>query len=143
MCCLFPKLENTVKRIPDRKRYRQNPLTIADKLLNRRLELHLLQKEVAQILYVTEDTITNWELGRYEPQVQHYPAIISFLGYFPFSIESDTLGGKLCEFRYKNGLSHKNMGKLLGVDASTIGSWERNKNSPQGKTRKNLLELFA
>jgi len=55
----------------------------------------------------------------------------------------ESMPGKIKRYRIVNGLSHKNMGKLLGVDASTIGSWERNKNSPQGKILKNLLELFT
>ncbi len=88
------------------------------------MDRSLLQKEVAKIVGVSEDCITYWENGRSEPQIQFMPYIIEFLGYMPIELNTSTLGGKIKAYRIKHGLSHKRMGKILGVDGSTIGVWE-------------------
>jgi DNA-binding XRE family transcriptional regulator len=116
--------------------------TIGDHLKKRRIEFGLLQKEVADQLKVSEDTVTYWENNRVQPMIHHMPVIIQFLGYNPFVIERKTLGGKIKYYRYVNGLSHKALGKLLFVNASTIGSWEINEFAPQPKTHKKLLTLI-
>lgn len=60
------------------------PKTIGDKIRNRRIELNLFQKEVAQIMGVSEDCITYWENDRSIPQKRYSKKIIGFLGYNPF-----------------------------------------------------------
>ncbi len=102
----------------------KNPITIGDHIKNQRLKLHQFQKDVAKIFDVSTDTITNWENNRGVPQIQYYPTLIKFLGYLPFEIDISTPAGKLKEYRFKLGISHKKMGKILGVDGSTISSWE-------------------
>lgn len=49
----------------------------------RRLELNLLQREVAQRLGVKTDTILNWEHNRTTPTLRYLPRVIAFLGYDP------------------------------------------------------------
>lgn len=49
----------------------------------RRLDLGLLQREVAARLGVTESTVTNWELNRTSPKIRFLPGIIALLGYDP------------------------------------------------------------
>ena len=56
-----------------------NPQTLGEKIRNRRLELGLLQKDVAKIIGVCEDSITGWENARVKPLVKYYPSISSFL----------------------------------------------------------------
>ena len=58
--------------------------TIGDHIRARRLDLGLLQKDVAEIIGVTTDTITNWEKGRNQPMIWHYLKIKKFLGCSPF-----------------------------------------------------------
>jgi DNA-binding transcriptional regulator YiaG len=101
----------------------------------------LFQKDVAATLKVGEDTVTYWENNRAKPVIHHLPGIIKFLGYNPLLIERETLGGKIKYYRYVNGLSHKAMGKLMKVDASTVGSWESNKSVPKFSMF-NQLELL-
>lgn len=60
-------------------KYVPNPVTLGDKLRNRRLELGLLQKDVARLLRVSEDTVTYWENNRYEPSAKYYTRIHLFL----------------------------------------------------------------
>jgi len=102
------------------------------------MELKLLQKDVSIICRVTEDCITNWEKNRSFPQVQFFPQIIQFLGYLPFEVDSSTLSGKLKAYRYMNGFSQKQMGKILKVDGGTICSWELGENKPHKEMLKKL-----
>lgn len=96
----------------------------------RRLELKQLQKDVAAFIGVTEEAVMYWETGFAEPQIQHAPKVIQFLGYNPFPYETETFGGRLKLYRLLHGLSHKKMGKLLGVDGATISTWETNRFKP-------------
>jgi len=56
--------------------------TLGDHIRARRLDLGLHQKDVAGIIGVTTDTITNWEKGRNQPMHWHYPKINNFLGFY-------------------------------------------------------------
>jgi len=63
--------------------YPEFPLAIGEHIRKRRMDLGLLQREVAEIIGVVEPTIWNWEHG-VEPELQYNPKIIKFLGYAPF-----------------------------------------------------------
>lgn len=120
--------------------YPENPVTIGDHIRKKRIQLKLLQKDVAKICGVTEDCITNWEKGRSIPQIQYFPNIINFLGYLPFEVELTTLSGKLKAHRQINGLTQRQLGKILGVDGTTVCSWELKQNEPNNEV---LLKLCA
>jgi len=85
------------------------------------------QGDVGKIIGVSTDCITYWENNRSFPMIHHMPQIVKFLGYDPIIIETSDLAGQLKNYRLKHGLSHKKLGKILGVDASTVGAWEKNK----------------
>ncbi|MFQ6616496.1 MAG: helix-turn-helix transcriptional regulator [Fidelibacterota bacterium] len=53
--------------------------TLGDRLRKRRLDLGLLQKDVAKRLRVSEETVVNWELNRTKPQVRLRGKLINFL----------------------------------------------------------------
>jgi transcriptional regulator with XRE-family HTH domain len=76
------------------------PKKIGEHIRKRRLDLGLLQLEVATMIEVTESTIWNWEHGT-EPELRHMPKIIEFLGYVPFECPGDPLG-KLRYFKLVN-----------------------------------------
>lgn len=106
------------------------------------MELKLLQKDVAKICGVTGDCIVNWETNRTEPQIKFFPNIIKFLGYLPFKINTNTFPGRLTAYRCINGLSQKNLGKIIGVDASTVCSWEVGESKPQKGMLKKLAVML-
>jgi len=116
--------------------------TLGDHLRKRRLNLNLLQKEVAQKIGVDKASIYNWENNRISPSIYSIPKIIGFLGYVPFDIKTKTLEEKIKTYRLILGLSQKKLANLLGIDVSTIGHWERGKNSPQKRHLKNLTTFF-
>jgi len=64
---------------PYGNKYVITPITFGDKIRNRRIELNLLQKDVAVIIGVCEDTITYWENNRVTPQEKHFKKIQFFL----------------------------------------------------------------
>ena len=59
--------------------------TLGDHIRKKRLDLGLLQKEVARLLGVDTDSVTNWEKNRYVPRRHLIPRIVEFLGYVPLS----------------------------------------------------------
>ena len=121
-------------RKPLGDKYVVSPVTLGDKIRNRRLESHLLQKDVAVIFGVTEDCITNWENNLFEPETRYLPGIIQFLGYIPFTMNLENFNERLHYCRLTLGFTHKQMGQLLKVNGSTIGVWEQNKHLPRAKT---------
>ena len=104
--------------------------TLGDHIRKRRIETNRMQQDVAALIGVSEDCVTNWENNRFQPQIQFYPKIISFLGYYPFVGETETIGGVLLMSRRLHGFSHKRMGELVGADGSSIRRWERNLTVP-------------
>ena len=71
-------------RKPCPKGYPAQLNTLGDHMRKRRLDLGLLQREVAEKIGVTESTIWNWEANLSTPQQRFIPRIIAFLGYeFP------------------------------------------------------------
>ncbi|MDN3581894.1 helix-turn-helix transcriptional regulator [Mucilaginibacter flavus] len=109
------------------KHYEDDPQTIGEHIRKKRIKNNLLQREVAIILMVSEDTLTYWENERSHPQIHHYPAIISFLGYYPLDHETESFGGKLKQIRYFHGLTFKECARRLSVSVDAAKRWEQGK----------------
>lgn len=92
---------------------------------------------------ISEDTITLWENGRAMPQVHLYPKVIEFLGYFPFDIDTSTLGGKIKKYRLLNGVSQEELAKQLGVNESTVFHYENGKHKPLGNILVKLKPILS
>lgn len=136
----FSKLDKNIDK-PLGSKLLTNPVTIGEKLKNRRLELGLLQKDVAKIVGVCEDSITIWENNRSEPYVSYYPNIINFLGYVPFEVDVSTLGGQIKMHRFLHGLTQEQLALKLNINESTVYYYENNKHKPLPKTCKKLNRL--
>jgi len=93
---------------------------LGDHIKAARLDRGLLQREVAEIMGVSEASISNWELNHRPPFISCYPKIIAFLGYIPFPPPNKSLAQQSLYYRKINGLSQEKLSKLIGVDASTI-----------------------
>jgi len=101
--------------------------TVGDHIRRRRLELKLLQSEVAKQLGVKTDTILNWEHNRTAPTLRHIPKVIAFLGCNPTIEDPKTLGEKVLQYRKSHGLSQKQLAKRIRIDPTTLSRLERNK----------------
>ncbi len=101
--------------------YPTNPVTIGDHIRKRRMDLGFLQKEVAEIIGVTESSVWNWEHGT-EPELQYYPKIIRFLGYVPFKCPDDTVG-RLAWYRKVNGITVVELGQRMNIHPDQLYDW--------------------
>jgi DNA-binding XRE family transcriptional regulator len=100
------------------------------------------QKDVGKQLGVSTDCVTYWENNRSKPMIHQVPRIVEFLGYNPLSIDQTSLAGRVKNYCIQNGLSHKKLGKILGVNASAIGAWEKN-HPISRKNYDRLIKLFV
>ena len=105
---------------PERKPYPKELKTYGDHLRKKRLDLNLSQPQVAKIINVTTDSITNWELNRTEPNLNHIPKIISFLGYSPLFNENE-----IKNYRIQKGMSQNELAETLNIDPTTLSRIER------------------
>jgi transcriptional regulator with XRE-family HTH domain len=115
-------------------RYPKQINSLGDHIRARRLDLKLLQTQVANQIGVHEQTITGWEVNATVPEVRYMPAIIQFLGYNPLP-EPNTIPERLATVRRALGLSQRKMAGKLGVDPGTLMGWEAGRHQP---TRKSL-----
>lgn len=119
-----------------------NPVTLGEKLRNRRLELGLSQGQVAKILETDLQYVYAWENNHNKPIISKLPKIIKFLGYFPFDFDTMSFGGKLKKYRYIHGLSQRQVSKLLNVDSSVIRHFETKSRQPMTKHQRRIFELI-
>jgi transcriptional regulator with XRE-family HTH domain len=114
--------------------------TIGDHLRKRRLDLGLLQREVARQIGVTKCTVQYWETNRVAPALRFRPRITSFLGYDACTQRTtESVTEQLRSYRERFGLSRKKLAALLGIDPSNITGWETGRHRPTKKS----LELIA
>ena len=109
--------------------------TIGDHIRAWRLDNHLLQVDVANILNVCEDTVVGWEMRETTPTMRQMPGIIGMIGYLPVKINTRTFGGGITHYRYMLGITPKQFGLLVSSDASTVRDWENGKHTPPKKKR--------
>ena len=114
--------------------------TIGDHLRKRRLDLGLLQREVAKEIGVTKCTIQYWETNRVTPALRFRSKIAIFLGYeYNADSKYESSGEKVRAYRERLGLSRKRLASLIGTDRSNITGWETEKHQPTLKS----LDLIA
>ncbi|MBX3479420.1 MAG: helix-turn-helix domain-containing protein [Caulobacter sp.] len=91
------------------------------------------QTDAAKEIGVAVETIGNWETGSSEPDASHYPAIIRYLGYEPWS-EPATIADALAAERRRRGLSIAGAAITAEVDEGTFRRWESGEWNPQRKS---------
>jgi len=120
----------TIPRVYDQQNgYPESPKKIGEHIRKRRMDLKLLQRNVAGIIGVTECTIYNWENGERKPETKYIPRIIDFLGYIPFECPGDILG-RLSYFKRIKGLTFRGLEKLMGRDHEQLSNWLSSQKKP-------------
>ena len=99
---------------PRPERYLKQLNTLGDHIRARRIDLGLLQRQVAEQIEVCNATITNWERNESTPVIRNMPAIIRFLGYDPL-LPAESLPERPRSARRKLGLTQRKMADRLGV----------------------------
>lgn len=118
---------------------------LGDHIRRRRLELDLLQKDVAEKIGTHVQTVCNWERSDTSPALSWLPGIIRFLGYDPRPMPQE-IGQRLRHHRQRRGQSQKELAAVLGIDPSILSWWERGEREPTGELRNrvdNVLNCHA
>ena len=129
-----------IEQKPLSKAYPRQLKTLGDHLRKKRLDLKLLQKQVALTLGAEEATIWNWENNYSSLKLHYMPKIVKFLGYVPSNGELKTLGDRIVSYRCFHGITQKELAKSLSVDPGTLSCWERNKGRPLKKLLTKLTD---
>jgi DNA-binding transcriptional regulator YiaG len=118
---------------PQSEHYPREIKRLGDHIRARRLDLKLLQRQVAEQIGVNGATITNWERNASTPVTRYIPAIIRFLGYDP-APPPTSLPDRLVAVRRKLGLTQREMAERVGVDPCSLRDWESGHHRPTGKS---------
>lgn len=140
VCCLFVKSCLRAKR-PINPAYPKELNTLGDNLRKVRLDRDLSQSEVAKILKVTTDTITNWELNRHEPPTRLAKRIIEFIGYVPFDGYEQSIGRQLYLARLVSGMTQRQVAKKIGCNSSSVRYIELDQRRLQYRLRLSVTEF--
>jgi site-specific DNA recombinase len=127
-----PLMLPLVRTLPSRQLSPQKLETLGDHLRHKRLELGLLQRQVAEQMGVDTGTLHNWEKNRCQPHLRHMPAVLRFLGYRPLA-ETDNWAHRLVQGRRILGLTQKQAARQMGVVQCTLARWERGERQPGGE----------
>jgi len=95
--------------------------------------LKLTKRQLSLNLNVSDITIYLWEKNKVQPSLAQIPKIIEFLGRDPFAKEAENLGERIREYRRVHGLTQKKFGAQLGIDPTTLASWETGEHQPTKK----------
>ena len=95
--------------------------------------MKLTKRQLSLNLNVSDITIYLWERNKVQPSLAQIPKIIEFLGRDPFAKEAENLGDKIREYRRVHGLTQKKFAAQLGIDPTTLASWETGEHQPTKK----------
>ena len=118
------------------------PRTLGEHIRRRRIDLHILQKDVAAGLRVNIETLKNWERGVGSPSIRQIPAILAFLGYDPEPVPKN-LAGQIRYARRRLGMTQKKLGKAIGVGDSMLWHWEAGRAHPDEPTLRKIRSLLS
>jgi transcriptional regulator with XRE-family HTH domain len=122
------------------KDYSENPRNLGEHLKKRRRKLGLLQREAAEMLGVSTDTVVNWEKDKTRPVASQFRPVVTFLGYDPTPAPS-TLAERLKAKRRELGVTFAQVARHLRWDPGTLtrylnGTWR------MPPSRADQLEVF-
>ena len=126
---------------PLRDSYPADPQTLGESIRKYRIDAGLLQKELAERIGVSESTICNWEKGYTASDVHLLPRIWKVVGE-PAQPPVGTLREALIDYRRRLGLSQRGLAASIGVDPSTVASWERGEHEPQARLAQIIGDLL-
>jgi len=109
------------------KDYSEDPQTLGEHLKKRRKELGIFQREAAERMGISAETVANWESGKTKPVASQFRPVVEFLGYDP-SPEPQTLAECVEAKRRVLGVTLDQVAAYLGWDASSLrrylnGTW--------------------
>jgi len=115
---------------------------LGDHIRAKRLDLGLQIKQLARQLGTDEGSVAAWEDGSRRPSLRKLPKVLEFLKYDPRT-PSKTIGERLRQYRTARGVSHRELARAIGVDPSTVNSWERGEHKPSRKCLRMLAKVIS
>jgi DNA-binding transcriptional regulator YiaG len=113
----------------------------------------LMQKELAELLDVSTQTVSGWETGSSKPRKENIARIITLRNMNKGEVD-EALGRQgeeteaavpegddLKKFRDRLGLTQSELAELVGVSEGTVAHWETDRSRPGPQNRKELAEL--
>lgn len=122
--------------------YPEAPSTLGQHLRKRRMDLGLLQKDVARRIGSCGASVWLWESERAEPELKWMPGILDFLGYDP-APTAQSVGARLVQHRTRLGWTQKRLAEELRVDQTTLARWETGKRAPWGEYSKRIAAILV
>ena len=104
---------------------------MGDHIRAARLDRGFFQKDVAKLVGVCTDTVTNWEKNRSNPDLRALTGVLEFLGYDPRPSDQ-SVARQLTLTRQARGLSQRTLAQFLSIDPSTLSKWELGTREPHG-----------
>lgn len=115
--------------------YPEKVETLGEHLRARRMDLGLLQKEVAKVLNVSVCSVENWENHRTYPMKSELKAIMGFLGeQSSFEASEVEVAHRLKNYRKMNTLTQRQLSQQIGIGLNTLISAESAKNTLKPST---------
>ena len=122
--------------------YPESPRTLGEHIKKRRMDLGLLQREVAKRVGTHEATVTIWEAGRTAPTLRWMPWIIDFLEYSPYA-QQESFEDWFETVRRSMGVSKAKVARAMGVDPGTLTGWLRGEGRPPADLRERARRALA
>ena len=115
------------------------PQTLGQHLRNRRLVLGLRQEDVAAQFGTLREVYERWERDERQPVVSEWPAIITFLGYYP--AREENAADLVLKARRCRGMDQKALARKVGVIHQRLRRWEHGQEIPIFDDLKHLQSL--
>ena len=110
-----------------------------------RQSLGLSQKQVAEILFVNQTAVSQWERGVTTPTKEK---LIKLANIFNTSIDDllsmqkDTIASRISQLRKYKKLSQAQLGKIVGAAQNTVCNWENGNRAPNFEMTQRLADFF-
>jgi DNA-binding XRE family transcriptional regulator len=132
-----------VKKPVHREKYPDILRTWGDWIRARRIDLKLTKRQLSLNLNVSDITIYLLERNKVQPSLAQIPKIIEFLWRDPFEKKIEDWGDEIQEYRRVYGLSQKKLAEQLGIDSSTLASWEKDEHQLTKKQKEVIASILS
>ncbi len=122
-----------------KKGFIPQPKTLGEHLRNRRLVLDLRHADVAEQFGTLREVYERWERDERQPVVSEWPGILSFLGYYPFNLE--TAADLVLKARRCQGVDQKHFAILVGVIHQQLRRWKHGSEIPDQNAMHCLVRM--
>ena len=117
-----PSLENDIQRKSDDL----SSILTPEFIKSNRVRRNMRQKDLAELINVSENTICSWESGLHKPQLFHHEKLMDILSDpSPYFNKSSILTPDFIKSnRIRQGMTQSNLAKLINVTTMMISCWE-------------------